>query len=266
MDFNTQIANSSSSSKIKRKNQQQQQQQQPGTPAKFLGVRRRPWGRYAAEIRDPSTKERHWLGTFDTAEEAALAYDRAARSMRGVRARTNFVYSDMPPGSSVTTIISPDESQNDISALFIPPQQNNPTNQLVFSQDPVNACQFPSEFSGAGGWVPGSVTGGFQQAVTGVIGGSGVSYQFSGEDTQLPPLPPDISTPSFGSDMGQGVWNEASFLGFSEQTTGLDLVSGGPCFGMMDSGEFVQHNPLFGRITPSAINEFDLGSTSSYFF
>ncbi|KAI3892016.1 hypothetical protein MKX03_030850 [Papaver bracteatum] len=75
-----------------------------GVGKKYRGIRQRPWGKWAAEIRDLNKRIRLWLGKFSTAEEAALVYDREAIRLRGPDVLTNFSAQLEAPVSEFTNV------------------------------------------------------------------------------------------------------------------------------------------------------------------
>ncbi|KAK8607166.1 hypothetical protein V6N13_052910 [Hibiscus sabdariffa] len=108
----------------------------------FLGVRQRPSGRWVAEIKDTIQKVRVWLGTYDTAEEAAMAYDEAACLLRGPNTKTNFSPCSNPNpalSSKISNLVLQRLNSNSSSA---PLPVSEPTDQQSVDEYKEEAPEF----------------------------------------------------------------------------------------------------------------------------
>ncbi|XP_038879740.1 ethylene-responsive transcription factor ERF017-like [Benincasa hispida] len=104
--------------------------------SRYKGVRRRKWGKWVSEIRLPNSRERIWLGSYDSAQKAARAFDAALFCLRGRSARFNFP--DNPPEIAGASLLSRTEIQS-VAAQFAnsdPPPSSELTRPTVDSPSP----------------------------------------------------------------------------------------------------------------------------------
>ncbi|KAM7513077.1 hypothetical protein LguiB_011952 [Lonicera macranthoides] len=216
-----------------------QSQAETSSGSKYKGVRKRKWGKYVSEIRLPNSRERIWLGSYDTPEKAARAFDAALFCLRGHSAKFNFP--DNPPDISGGRSLSPPDIQA-AAARFansepLPPPRvghlvtnNDSNNQMTNSCSSSSSSEMrvdsptPSAVSDGAAQLDtdmghdASFIDHFSTMGSGTTMGSvsnvpdfGIFPGFDdlNNDFFMPPLPPSVD---YGEENCDGVYQQESFL------------------------------------------------------
>ncbi|KAF8113359.1 hypothetical protein N665_0050s0019 [Sinapis alba] len=171
---------------------------------KYTGVRKRKWGKWVAEIRLPNSRDRIWLGSFDSAEKAARAFDAALYCLRGPGARFNFPNNppEIPGGRSLTP------QQIQVVANRFACEEPLPPPQQLQQQQPPSLHGDKAE-EGVGNSARGEISSGSGGPTLGQVGGDSNNHE--GNSNDATPYWPfmweeNLMVPTTSEELGHHYW------------------------------------------------------------